>query len=334
MTLDTALTRHAHIRVPLICGPMYPCSNPELVAAVSKAGGLGIVQPIALTYVHKYDFREGLRHINALSGGAPIGFNALIEASSKTYHNRMVRWVEIALEEGVRFFLTSLGNPRWVCDRVHAAGGVVYHDVTEKKWALKGRDGGVDGLVAVNREAGGHTGSRDARALLDEVSDLQLPVVAAGGVGAPPQFRALLDMGYAGVQLGTRFIATHECNSDLRYKQAIVRASSADVVLTERLTGVPVSVLRTPYVERLGTTVGPLSRLLFKGRKTKHWIRTWYALRSLRQLKRSSVDGANSDYWQAGRSVDAIHDIRSAAEIVEEFAAAINGASAPAPTRG
>jgi nitronate monooxygenase len=334
MTLDTALTRHAHIRVPLICGPMYPCSNPELVAAVSKAGGLGIVQPIALTYVHKYDFREGLRHINALSGGAPIGFNALIEASSKTYHNRMVRWVEIALEEGVRFFLTSLGNPRWVCDRVHAAGGVVYHDVTEKKWALKGRDGGVDGLVAVNREAGGHTGSRDARALLDEVADLQLPVVAAGGVGAPPQFRALLDMGYAGVQLGTRFIATHECNSDLRYKQAIVRASSADVVLTERLTGVPVSVLRTPYVERLGTTVGPLSRLLFKGRKTKHWIRTWYALRSLRQLKRSSVDGANSDYWQAGRSVDAIHDIRSAADIVEEFAAAINGASAPAPTRG
>ena len=334
MTLDTALTRHAHIRVPLICGPMYPCSNPELVAAVSKAGGLGIVQPIALTYVHKYDFREGLRRINALSGGAPIGFNALIEASSKTYHNRMVRWVEIALEEGVRFFLTSLGNPRWVCDRVHAAGGVVYHDVTEKKWALKGRDGGVDGLVAVNREAGGHTGSRDARALLDEVADLQLPVVAAGGVGAPPQFRALLDMGYAGVQLGTRFIATHECNSDLRYKQAIVRASSADVVLTERLTGVPVSVLRTPYVERLGTTVGPLSRLLFKGRKTKHWIRTWYALRSLRQLKRSSVDGANSDYWQAGRSVDAIHDIRSAADIVEEFAAAINGASAPAPTRG
>lgn len=321
--VDTPLTRHAHIRVPLICGPMYPCSNPELVAAVSKAGGLGIVQPISLTYVHGYEFREGLRRINALSGGAPIGFNALIEASSKTYHNRMVRWVETALEEGVRFFLTSLGNPRWVCDRVHAAGGVVYHDITEKKWALKGRDGGVDGLVAVNREAGGHTGSRDARALLDEVSDLGLPVVAAGGVGEAAQFRALLDMGYAGVQLGTRFIATTECNSDTRYKEAIVRASSKDVVLTERLTGVPVSVLRTPYVERLGTTVGPFARMMFRGRKTKHWIRTWYALRSLRQLKQSSVQGANSDYWQAGRSVDAIHDIRPAGDIVADFAAAL-----------
>jgi nitronate monooxygenase len=324
---DTPLTRHARIAVPLICGPMYPCSNAELVAAVSKAGGLGIVQPISLMYVHGFDLRDGLRRINTLSGGAPIGFNALIEASSKTYHNRMVRWVETALEEGVRFFLTSLGNPRWVCERVHAAGGVVYHDVTEKKWALKGRDGGVDGLVAVNREAGGHTGSRDARALLDEVADLGLPVVAAGGVGSPAQFRSLLEMGYAGVQLGTRFIATTECNSDQRYKEAIVKATSSDVVLTERLTGVPVSVLRTPYVQRLGTTVGPVARLLFKGRKTKHWMRTWYALRSLRQLKRSSVDGANGDYWQAGRSVDAIHDIRPASEIVAQFAAAL----APSP---
>lgn len=324
---DTPLTRHAHIRVPLICGPMYPCSNPELVAAVSKAGALGIVQPISLTYVHGYEFREGLRNIHALSGGAPIGFNALIEASSKTYHNRMVRWVETALEEGVRFFLTSLGNPRWVADRVHAAGGVVYHDITERKWALKGRDGGVDGLVAVNREAGGHTGSRDPRALLDEIADLGLPVVAAGGVGDATQFRALLEMGYAGVQLGTRFIATTECNSDAAYKQAIVNATSRDVVLTERLTGVPVSVLRTPYVERLGTTVSPLARWLFKGRKTKHWIRTFYALRSLRQLKQSSVEGANQDYWQAGRSVDAIHDIRPAGDIVAEFAAALRIAS-------
>lgn len=320
---DTPLTRHAHIRVPLICGPMYPCSNPELVAAVSKAGALGIVQPISLTYVHGYDFREGLRKIHTLSGGAPIGFNALIEASSKTYHNRMVRWVETALEEGVRFFLTSLGNPRWVADRVHAAGGVVYHDITERKWALKGRDGGVDGLVAVNREAGGHTGSRDPRALLDEIADLGLPVVAAGGVGDAMQFRALLEMGYAGVQLGTRFIATTECNADAAYKQAIVHATSRDVVLTERLTGVPVSVLRTPYVERLGTTASPLARWLFKGRKTKHWIRTFYALRSLRQLKQSSVEGANQDYWQAGRSVDAIHEIRPAAEIVAEFEAAL-----------
>lgn len=320
----TALTRHAHIEVPLICGPMYPCSNPELVGAVSGAGGLGIIQPISLTYVHGHEYRAGLRLASHLAGGKPIGFNALIEASSKTYHNRMVRWVEIALEEGVRFFLTSLGNPRWVVDRVHAAGGVVYHDVTERKWAQKGIDGGVDGLVAVNREAGGHTGSRAPRALLDELAPFGVPIVAAGGVGNPSQFRELIELGYAGVQLGTRFIATTKCNADLAYKQAIVNASSREIVLTERLTGVPVSVIQTPYVERLGTTVSPLSRWMFRQRRTKHWIRTFYALRSLRQLKQSGIAGANQDYWQAGRSVDAIHDIRSARDIVAEFAAALS----------
>ena len=107
-------------------------------------------------------------------------------------------------------------------------------------------------------------------------------------------------------------------------KQAIVKATSRDVVLTERLTGVPVSVLRTPYVERLGTEVSPLARWMFRGRRTKRWIRTWYAVRAMRQLKRSSIEGANQDYWQAGRSVDNIHDIRPAGDIVAEFAAELS----------
>ena len=100
---------------------MYPCSNPELVAAVSEAGGIGILQPISLTYVHGHDFREGLRLIRRLTA-KPIGMNALIEQSSQTYRERMERWIDIALEEGVRFFVTSLGNPRWVVERVRAAG--------------------------------------------------------------------------------------------------------------------------------------------------------------------------------------------------------------------
>jgi nitronate monooxygenase len=317
-TVETPFTRHAGVRVPLICGPMYPCSNPELVAAVSRAGALGIVQPISLTYVHGHELRAGLQRIRELSNNSPIGFNALIEASSRTYHERMQRWVDIALEEGVRFFLTSLGNPRWVCERVHAAGGVVYHDITERKWALKGRDAGVDGLVAVNREAGGHAGSRSPEALLEEVAHLGLPVVGAGGVGNAQQFVDMLRMGYAGVQMGTRFIATTECIADPRYKQAIVNAHASDVVHTERLTGVPVAVLRTPYVERLGTRVSPLARWMFRGRRTKHWIRSWYALRSLYRLKRSSIAGSSNDYWQAGRSVETIADIRPAGDIVAE----------------
>ena len=97
--------------MPLLCGAMYPCSNPELVAAVSEAGGLGIVQPISLTYVHGHEFREGLRLIRRLTS-KPVGMNALIEQSSKAYRARMERWIDVALEEGVRFFVTALGNPR------------------------------------------------------------------------------------------------------------------------------------------------------------------------------------------------------------------------------
>jgi nitronate monooxygenase len=320
--LDTPLTRHSGARLPLIGGAMYPCSNPELVAAVSKAGGIGIIQPIALTYVHGREYRAGVREILAAAGGAPVGLNALIEASSRTYHERMVRWVQVALEEGVRFFVTSLGNPRWVVDAVAPHGGVVYHDVTERKWALKGRDAGAHGLIAVNDRAGGHTGGRTAHALLDELGDLGLPLVAAGGVGSGAQFADMLAMGYAGVQVGTRLIATHECTADALYKQAIVQAGEPDIVLTERLTGVPVSVLRTPYVERLGTGVGPIARAMFRGRKTKHWIRTWYALRSMRQLKRSAQGAARAEYWQAGKSVGTITGIVSVAEVVAEWEAA------------
>src|ERR1017187_9282660 len=160
--MKTVFTEAAGIEVPLICGPMYPCSNPELVAAVSEAGGIGVVQPMSLTYVHRHEYREGLRLIRRLTS-KPIGFNALIEASSKLYFERMVKWVDISLEEGVRFFITSLGNPKWVCEKVHAAGGVVYHDATERKWARKGLDGGVDGLIAVNNRAGGHAGGLSPR---------------------------------------------------------------------------------------------------------------------------------------------------------------------------
>lgn len=318
--MDTALTRHAGITLPVLCGAMYPCSNPELVGAASAAGALGIVQPISLTYVHGHDFRAGLRLIRTLAGGRPIGMNALIEASARRYHERMVRWVDEALEEGVRFFVTSLGNPRWVCQRVHAAGGVVYHDVTEAKWARKGVDAGCDGLIGVNARAGGHAGARAAEALYDELAPFGLPLVCAGGIGDVEDYRRALALGYAGVQMGTRFIATPECSAHARYKQGIVDASERDIVLTERLTGVPVAVINTPYIQRIGLRAGPLARYLLQRPRTKKWMRTLFALRSILSLKRSNARGdAERDYWQAGRSVGAIHAIEPVETILARF---------------
>ena len=328
--LATPFTRHALVEVPLVCGAMYPCSNPELVAAVSAAGAIGIVQPISLTYVHGHEFRAGLRHIRHLTS-SPIGFNALIERSSRRYHERMVRWVEIALEEGVRFFVTSLGNPRWVVDRVGQVGGVVYHDVTERRWAQKGVDAGVHGLIAVNDRAGGHAGSLSAAALLDTIADLALPVVCAGGIGSPHEYVAALRLGYAAAQLGTRFIATTECRAHARYKRAILDAGERDIVLTERLTGIPVSVIETPYIRRIGTRAGWLARRMLRGRRTKHLMRTGYALRSLWQLKRGLSRGdETADYWQAGKSVATIEAELPAGDVVRSFADAARASVATA----
>jgi nitronate monooxygenase len=324
---ETALTRAAGIEVPLLCGAMYPCSNPELVAAVSEAGGLGIVQPISLAYVHGHDLESGLRAIRALTA-KPIGFNVIVEKSARAYEDRMRRWFDVALEAGIRFAVTALGNPRWVVERMHAAGGVVFHDVTERKWAEKALAEGVDGLICVNRRAGGHAGRLSAEELLESLGDLGVPLVCAGGLGDEAGFANALAAGYAGVQMGTRFIATPECRAHDDYKRAIVAASAEDVVLTERLSGVPCSVIRTPYIDRVGTAAGPLARRLLRGRRTKHWMRTLYALRSLRELKKASLEGPTyKDVWQAGKSVDAIDAILPAGEIVRRCADAAAAAA-------
>jgi len=322
--VKTAFTEAAGVTVPLLCGAMYPCSNPELVAAVSEAGGLGVVQPLSLVYVHKRPFREGLRYIRSLTT-KPIGLNILTEKSlSKVYADRMRRFLDEALEDGVRFFVTALGNPTWVVERAHAAGGVVYHDVIDRRWALKGLEGGVDGLICVNRRAGGHAGAKGPEELYAELADLKVPLVCAGGVGDERAFADMLRLGYAAVQVGTRFIATEECTAHGDYKRAILEAEESDIVLTERITGVPLSVIRTPYIERVGTKAGPVGRLLLRGRKTKHLMRALYSLKSAWQLKEASLKGAtSSDCWQAGKSVAGIHAVEPAGVIVKRFASAL-----------
>ena len=312
--------QQAGIDLPIICGPMYPCSNPELVAAVSEAGALGVVQPISLSYVHGYDFVKGLRYIRTLTG-RPIGMNALIEQSNQRYHQRMVQWVDLALQEGVRFFITSLGKPDWVVRRVHAAGGVVYHDVTELKWAQKALDAGVDGLIAVNNRAGGHAGARSMQVLFEELQSGKLPIICAGGISTPEEYQQALQLGYAGIQMGTRFIATTECTAPMPYKQAIVNAKESDIVLSERVSGTPVSLIRTPYIDRMGLKPTRLERGMLRGQQRKYLMRTLFMLKSLWKLKQALQDKSGAhEYWQAGKSVAGIHAIEPVKDILARFA--------------
>ena len=321
ITLPTTnrLLQHTGIDTPIICGAMYPCSNPELVAAASEAGGIGIIQPISLTYVHGYDFREGIKAIRKLTD-KPIGMNALIEQSTKRYHQRMVEWIDIALEEGIRFFVTSLGKPGWVVERVHAAGGVVYHSTTNRKFALKGLEDGVDGLICVNNRAGGHTGQKNAEDLYEELADLNVPLICAGGISTAEEYQHALQLGYEGVQMGTAFIASTECSASDAYKQAIIESQEKDIILSERITGVPVSVINTHTIERMGTKPDALARWLLNNKKTKHLMRTIYALRSIINLKKSLHDKTGKrDFWQAGKSVEGVEQVRAAEEIIKEL---------------
>lgn len=319
MTETTRFTQQLGIEHPIIGGAMYPCSNPELVAAVSASGGIGVVQPMSLTYVHGHEFEDGIRHIRQLTD-KPIGLNLILETSSKVYMERSRQWARSAAELGVRFFVTALGDPREMVDFAHAHGIVVYHDVTNLKHARKALDAGVDGFICVNNRAGGHAGDMTPEALYEAIAPLGKPVICAGGIGDAGGLKKALDIGYAGVQLGSRFIASEECSAHEDYKSAIVEATADDIVLTEKLTGVPVAVIKTPYIESIGTKAGPVARWLLSGRRTKHWMRTLYTLQSVWKLKKASVSGsAYRDYWQAGKSAGEINAVKPVAEIMREL---------------
>ncbi len=307
------------IKYPVICGAMYPCSNPELVAAVSEAGGIGIVQPMSLTYVYGYDFRDGLKYIRSLTQ-KPIGLNLIIEKSSKIYQERTRQWMDIAIEENIKFFITALGNPNWVVDKAHPEGITVFHDITHRKWAEKAMDGDVDGFICVNNRAGGHAGELSPQQLIDDIAPLGKPIVCAGGVGDSSTFKEMLTQGYSGVQMGTRFIASQECSAHQDYKSAVVKAMEEDIVLTEKISGVPVSVINTPYIRSIGTKANFLSRWLLKGRKTKHWMRMFYTMLSVWKLKHANLKGTRyRDYFQAGKSVQGVTQVKSVNSIIKNL---------------
>ncbi|MES2744726.1 MAG: nitronate monooxygenase [Bdellovibrionota bacterium] len=316
---NPSLSEILGIEHPIIGGAMYPCSNPELVAAVSEAGGIGIVQPVSLTFVNKYDFRKGLQHIRTLTK-KPIGLNLLIEKSSQKYLEKNKEWLDIALEEGVRFFITALGNPDWVVEKVRPLGGVVFHDVTNAKWAEKAVAGGVDGLICVNNRAGGHAGEESPSDLMRELTKFGKPLICAGGIGDRKAYQEAMALGYSGVQIGTRFIASKECSAHEDYKKAILEATPEDIILTKKITGVPVAVINTGYMKSRGADSSAIAKFFLTNPKTKHYARMFYSLRSAWQLKQSLHQGGDyKEFYQAGKSVGGIREIESVKDIVRSW---------------
>ena len=303
---------------PIVCGPMYPGSNPELIAAVSDCGGFGIVQPVSLTSLYGHDFREGLRLIKTLTD-KPFGVNfTIFGGANKKYHEQMKEWMEISIEEGIKFFLTSLGKPDSVVKKAKDHGVKVYHDVPNKKVALAMKDSGVDGLNCINWRGGGQTGIQSAEQFMEELHDIGIPLICAGGIGNTEDYKQAIKMGYAGVQLGTRFLATTECKITDSYKQAIVDSSEEDIVWTNKIAGNNSSVIKTADIMKGGLRTGPIINYMLRKRRLKKYARMWLMSKGLRNYSKTAFDD-NVQFWQAGKGLGNINSVTSVAEVIKEF---------------
>ena len=297
---------------------MYPGSNPELVAAVSEAGGLGVVQPVALTSLYGHDFREGLQLIKQLTD-RPFGVNfTIFGGANKKYHEQMQEWMQISIEEGVKFFLTSLGKPDAVVKAAKEHGIVVYHDVPNKKVALAMRDSGVDGLNCINWRGGGQTGIQAAEQFMEELHDIKIPLICAGGIGNADDFKQALELGYAGVQLGTRFLATNECMITDSYKQAIVDSSEQDIVWTNKIAGNNSSVIKTDDIMKGGLRTGPVINYMLRKPSLKKYARMWLMSKGIRNYSKTAFSD-DVKFWQAGKGLGNIKSVESVADVLQEF---------------
>ncbi|MFT4568351.1 MAG: nitronate monooxygenase [Saprospiraceae bacterium] len=311
------------VTTPIVCGPMYPGSNPELVAAVSEAGGFGVVQPVALTSLYGHDFREGLQLIKKLTD-KPFGVNfTIFGGANKKYHEQMKEWVEISIEEGVKFFLTSLGKPHEIVKIAKQNDIKVYHDVPNKKVALAMRDAGVDGLNCINWRGGGQTGIQSAEQFMEELHDIGIPLVCAGGIGDESDYKKALDMGYAGVQMGTRFLATKECIITDSYKQAIVDSNEQDIVWTNKVAGNNSSVIKTADVMRGGLRTGPVINYMLRRPKLKKYARMYLMNKGLKNYSKTAFDD-NVQFWQAGKGVGNITSVTSVADVIRDYVMVYN----------
>jgi NAD(P)H-dependent flavin oxidoreductase YrpB (nitropropane dioxygenase family) len=217
--------RRLGISLPIVQAPVGSMTTPALAAAVSNAGGLGM---LAGTWYTPDELRLRLRQTRALTS-QPIGVNLVLAFDVR-------RHLEVALEEGVRIISFFWGDPTPWISSVHAASGVVVHSVGSVHEATLAVQAGVDVLVAQGAEAGGHVrGTRPRNLLVTEVKGIAtgLPVLAAGGVADARDVREALRAGADGVWPGTRFVASDEAAAHRDYKRRIVESSAADTLLCD-----------------------------------------------------------------------------------------------------
>jgi len=229
------------ITYPIVLAGMGGVSMHKLVAAVSNAGGLGVIGAATLDAA---SLRREIRLTRELTD-KPFAVDLLAPIPD------MIRpQMQVVFEENVKIFVAGLAVPQEFIDEMHERGMIVVVMIGKVRHAVKSAQAGADVVAAQGTEAGGHTGEIGALALVPQVVDaVRIPVLAAGGIADGRQLVAALALGAQGVVVGTRFIATPEAHAAPKYREAIVHSGEADTIRTRCYTGKPARTIRNRYNE-------------------------------------------------------------------------------------
>ena len=255
---------------PFIQGGMANIATGEFAAAVSNAGALGLIGSGGM---NADSLRENIRRCKALTD-KPFGVNLML------MNPAVDEMAKVVIEEGVKVVTTGAGNPGKYIPAWKEAGIIVIPVVAAAVLAKRLTRYGIDGVIAEGTESGGHVGEMTTMALVPQVADaVDVPVIAAGGIASGRQLAAAYALGACGVQIGTCLLVSEECPIHPNYKQALLKASDTDTIVTGRTTGAPVRVLKNkmakeyirmekeniPLAEREKLTLGSLRRAVFEG---------------------------------------------------------------------
>lgn len=309
------LTELLQIKHPIIMAPMFLVSNTKMVIEGMKNGVAGCI-PV-LNYRTIEELQMAIKELKAAKvEGGSYGFNLIVNKSNIKYKEQL----RVLCEEKVDFIITSLGSPEETIKEAHKHGVKVFCDVTDLNFAKKVESCGADALIAVNNQAGGHRGEIDPEQLIKMLNEgTSLPVISAGGVGNKADIDKMLNFGAIGVSVGSPFIASEESGVSKEYKQACVDYGAKDIVVTERISGTPCTVINTPYVQKVGTKQPWIEHLLNKNKKLKKWVKMFRFYIGMKATEKAATEVTYKTVWVAGPSIETTHAIEPIAEIIKKF---------------
>jgi nitronate monooxygenase len=309
--LNTTLDKMLGIDYPIIVAPMFLISNTKMIKAALSQGVTAAFP--ALNYRTDQELTNALNEIKS-SSSKPFGVNLIVNKSNPKYKPQL----SILLENRPAYIITSLGNPREVIEKCQPLGIKVFCDVVDLKYAKKVEELGADALIAVNNRAGGHAGHLSPRELITQLKEnCNLPVISAGGIGRGKQLKEVMDWGATGASIGTIFIACEESDISPEYKKAMVEYGESDIVMTTKLSGSPLTVINTPYVQQLGTKANLLEWILNNNKTLKKYAKMLLALRGMKQVERAAFGATYKTLWCAGPSIEHVTSIQPLANIIK-----------------